>query len=64
MAGSSAVCLSHTPNKGGEASNPCEQKNDYIHGHASVFLTASHFRRGGVKTALILTTRYRGSKYR
>jgi hypothetical protein len=36
MAGSSAVCLSHTPNKGGEASNPCEQKNNYIHGHASV----------------------------
>ena len=54
MAGSAAVCFSHTPNEGGEASDPCEQENNYIHGHHSVSLTASHFRRGGVKTALIL----------
>ncbi len=53
MTGSGAVCFSHTPNEGDEASDPCEQKNNYIHGHASVFLTASHFRRGSVKTALI-----------
>jgi hypothetical protein len=64
MASPGSVCFSHTLNESAEAGDPCEQENNYIHGHASILLTASYLMRAGVKTALILTAAYRRPKYR